>query len=350
MKKYILGSLCLVCLVGLIITLITCGGAADEESGGTTATTTTTTLKSTDMTAAAASLSLVKNTLSSTCDGELVNCLTPTSVSGKVYYGGIMIGGSGEEGGESGYSLGPIIGDVTDPSPATSYAESDLLSFNFGTELAIEGGIVCCGGSTYPSDAAAIVTRIEIYFGYVDVTFTLAESDGVAEALVGTHQIRTYFADIDDTSYQQGDLLYRTDSSSDFMWCATVGSCTHTTRPETGTLQNSAIANYEGSEDGLGSQTIPSFAANLSSGHDSITITETQAENYDFAATIDFQMTNAIGWTSDITAFDTIDDMVGAFTLAAEPGSTDGGFTTTIAVTLTENEGANSPEEEGEEE
>jgi hypothetical protein len=328
MKRYI--YLC------AAIVLISCGSSSSSSS-----ITATTTLVSTDLLPSSSQNAIrLKSALSADCSAEtLVQCLTPSVVSGKVYYAGIMVGEQG------GYSLGPIIGDVVDPSTALTFESDTLLDFDFSDESGLGGGIVCCGGTAYPADADAIVSRIEIYFGWVDATFTLVADDGVETALVGTHTIRTVYATVDGTAYQQGDLLYRGASDSEFLWCTTDEGCIHTSRPES-PLQNSDIAGYAGSEDGLGNQSIPTFAASLTSGHAEVQITETQVLNNDFEFTVDFQMTHAIGFTSNISAATRVYDMVSEFSLAAEPGSEDTGFVVEIDMELTERESERVVEDE----
>lgn len=270
----------------------------------------------------------LKKSISTNCGGDLATCLTPDKVAGEVYYAGIMIGL------EDGYSLGPIVGDVTDPSVITAFLPDDLQDFNLGEQLEVDGGIVCCGGSPYPADSEAIAQSVDIYFAYTDVTFTLEEGNGISSALTGTHTIRTVFGDIDGTSFKKGDLLYKGTDSEAFVWCTEADGCVFTDRPAS-PVQNPDIADYAGSENGLGNQTIPTFTANLEEGHEEIQITESQVLSNSFAFTIDFDMTNGVGFTEDVRTFTEIDKMVSSYRLAAKPGSQEEGFTSTVTVEMT---------------
>lgn len=329
-------------LIALLFLALGACGNGDSSSTITT----TTKLISTSLQAQALRLPQGLTTGADNCGDSVTQCLTPMNVVGKVYYAGVMIGN------EQGYSLGPIVGDVVDASQITAFPEADLLTFDLSAQLEVGGGIVCCGGSPYPEDADAIASRIEIYFAYIDVIFSLTAEDGVGEALVDTHQIRTVYGDVEGTELKKGDLLYLAAGEEEYRWCTTTEGCVHTTRPES-PIQNEAIASYSGSSDGLGNQTIPTFAIGLADGHETITITETEVLNNSFLFTIDFDMANAIGFTEDLTAADmTIVGMIQAFDLRAEPAGGDNGFTATIDVELTplETPREQAPEEgEGEE-
>lgn len=269
-----------------------------------------------------------RQVLSDDCARGLVQCITPTNASGQVYYAGVMVGL------ESGYSVGPIVGTVTDPSQITSFPTGSLLDFDLAEQLTLDGEISCCGGSPYPEDSAAIVRAIEIYFGYLDSDFTLSAEDGVDEALVGDHTVRTVFGDIDGTEMKKGDLLYKGPADSSFSWCTLEAGCVFPSRPAA-PLQNEGLVAYNGTEDGLGNQTIPIFSADLPSDHPTVVLTELDVLNNSLAFTIDFDMENGAGFSADLTAIESIAEMVDAFELAAEPGSADEGFTATLDVEKT---------------
>ena len=290
---------------------------------------TTTKLVSSSLSSASAALSLrmMMQGLSTDCGGS-VQCLTPTNVTGKIYYSGITVGTVNS------YSVGPIVGDIIDPSTITSFAEEDLLDFDFGQQLAVGGGIVCCGGSPYPADSEAIAQRIESYFGYIDVVFSLTETDGVTVELQGTHTIRTIYGDIDGTELKKGDLLYKGVNDSDFKWCTTSEGCVHTTRPGN-PIQNLVVATFSGTPDQMGNQTIPAFAVQLPDAASKIQMTESQILNNSWAFTIDFNMTNGLVFSQDITTLTQVQELVAAFDLSADPGNTDGGFMATLAATKT---------------
>jgi len=259
--------------------------------------------------------------LSSDCGDDFTHCITPTNMTGKIYYSGIMVGET------NGYSVGPIIGTIEDPSTITSFPPDDLYNFDFDAQTSNTGQISCCEGTTYPDDDDAIAVRIESYFAYVDVTFELSTDDGIDEALDGSHTIRTVYGDVDDSEYTKGDLLYKV-ADDDFRWCTIASGCTHTTRP-TSPLQDSTVTSYSGSEDGLGNQTIPTFSANLTSASQ-IQLTESDILNNAYTFTIDYQMGDGVVFTSDLTDETTLAGMVSIFRLAAEPGSESNGFTASL--------------------
>lgn len=266
--------------------------------------------------------------LSEDCSSGLVHCVTPSNASGRVYYAGVMVGL------QSGYSVGPIIGTVTDPSQITTFPTGSLLDFDLADQLTLDGGIVCCGGTSYPADSAAIVRAIEIYFGYLDATFALEAGDGINAALVGTHTVRTVFGDVDGTEMKKGDLLYQGPGDDNFYWCTTDGGCVFSTRPDS-PIQNADIVAYNGSGDGLGNQTIPIFSADLPEDHPTVILTESDVLDNSLAFTIDFDMENGVGFSADLTTVDSIAEMIDSFELTAEPGSGDAGFTATVEVEMT---------------
>lgn len=269
-------------------------------------------------------------------------CVTPTNVTGKLYYAGIMVGN------ESGYSLG-FIGPL-DPSGTAGITDSttELEDFDLAEEATISGsGMTCCGGSPYPADTDAYVTRIEILFGYVDTVFTVSSG-----TLSGAHTIRVVYSDITDLGYTKGDMLYK-DTDDAFKWCDSTG-CSHTTRP-TSPYQNSEVVDYAGSEDGMGNQIIPSFAAHVPEA-DRYLLTQTELLANSWVFTIDFTMTNGIAFAEDPTTLTTTAELVQHFDLSAEPGANveEGlGFTVTVSAAKTplseDTSGAVQQTEEGEE-
>jgi hypothetical protein len=308
-----------------------CGAITSVSNPPEQTVTASTALVSTNLDAAISSFAVGgfhQTYLSNSCGDDAVNCLTPTNLSGKIYYSGIMVGD------QAGYSVGPIVGDIIDPSEVTSFPSEDLLDFDFSEELSLDGEFECCEGTDYPDDADAIASRIESYFGYVDTAFTLSAADGVAEDLVGSHFIRTVYADIDDTDFQQGDLLY-SDDGTDFFWCTIAAGCTHTTRPDS-PIQYDDVVNYAGTEDGLGNQTIPTFSVDLDDDSQ-VTLTETDLLANSWAFTVDFDMGDGVVFSEDLTEQDTIAEMVSLFSLAAEPGSSDNGFSASLTAVSTAN-------------
>jgi hypothetical protein len=258
--------------------------------------------------------------------GEFDECITPDNIAGTIYYSGIMVGDT------EGYSVGPIVGDVLDPSLETSFPLIDLYEFDFADGVGIDGSIVCCEGSPFPADEDAITSRIESYFGYIDTTFTLSEDDDVAEDLVGTHIVRTVYADIDGTDYVQGDMLY-SENGVDFYWCTVADGCTFDSRPSD-PIQYDDIVNYAGTPDGLGNQTIPTFSIDITAASQ-MELTETDLTENSWEFTVDFDMGDGVVFTESLADQETIADLVSIFHLAAEPGQSGSGFSATLSATAT---------------
>jgi hypothetical protein len=315
-----------IALITTALCIMACGNSGGGKSIPTSTTLKSTTLSSTSSAASAAKRASAKAISTSCGESTFKSCVTPSSVTGQVYYAGLMIGD------KNGYSLGPIVGEIIDPSEATAFATTELSDFDLGATTTFSGTPTCCEGSAYPADASATLSRIEMYFGYVDATFTLASTDSVATALQATHTIRTVYADITGTAFKKGDLLYKNSTDTDFMWCTTDDGCTLTTRP-TSPIQYSDVANFSSS--GLGNQNIATFAATLADGHETLSFPEATVLASSYTITADFTMTNSVVFTSDLTTLTTVPSMVSAFRLAAEPGSSTGGFTVTVTATAT---------------
>jgi hypothetical protein len=319
-------------IVGVFLFTLSLLGCGSAGGGGTSTSTASTKLSSTSLSASLSASLLqamgLQAALSSSCGSSAVNCVTPDNVTGKVYYSGIMVGDI------SGYSVGPIVGTVVDPSTITSFDPATFLDFDLNQQLAVAGSFQCCGGTAFPVDENAVAQRIESYFPYVDVVFTLTTDDGVAEAVAGTHTVRVVYGDIDGTEMQKGDMLYKGASDTDFFWCTVADDCTHATRPAS-PLQNATVANYTGTSDGLGNQTIPTFSIQLADATSKISMTETEVKANNWTFTIDFSLANGIIFSEDLTTKTSIAEMVQVFDLAAQPGQNDGGFTATLSATKT---------------
>ena len=269
--------------------------------------------------------SFLKYSLSDDCQGY-ANCITPSNISGKIYYSGIMVGN------ETGYSLGPIVGTVQDPSPTLSFDMAELYDFDFANALSVSGGFTCCEGSPYPADSDAIAVRIESYFAYVDISFTLTEADGVSAELAGAHTIRTVYADINDTEYQQGDFLYEV-TSGDFRWCTLADGCVHSSRPAD-PLQYAEVTNFAGTPDGQGNQVIPTFAVQINPDSQiSLTESEVLANSWEF--TIDFDMGDGVIFTQPLSEIGSIAELVSVVQLAAEPGNSQSSFSADLSAVKT---------------
>jgi len=257
--------------------------------------------------------------ISTDCAGTGRTCITPIAVTGMAYYAGLMVG-SGEQGG---YSVGPIIGEVIDPSQAESYTTSELIQFDMADQLQIDGSPTCCGGSPYPEDDRAILSYVHIYFGYLDNTIEFTSSDGVATALVGKHIIRTIYADITDTEFKKGDLLYKGPNDSEFLWCTSSDGCTLSTRPSN-PIQYAEVADYTNT--GQGSKNIPEFAIQLTAGHTDIKLTSTDLldKTITWTFTVDFDITNGVQFASNPTTLTKVTELVSAFRLVASPQGRNG--------------------------
>ncbi|MFH1728504.1 MAG: hypothetical protein ABIA04_08800 [Pseudomonadota bacterium] len=264
-----------------------------------------------------------------TCPSDK-ECLTPINVEGKIYYAGIMVGD------ESGYSLG-LLGPIEGTEGLTTYAVSTTFyDFDFSDQLKSDSdGITCCGGSAYPADDDAYVSRIEITFGYLDATFEISTGD-----ISGAHTVRFVYGDVDALGYKKGDVLYK-DSAGSFNWCDS-SVCTHSTRPSS-PVQNADILAYSGTPDGMGSQVIPSFSASVTNTNLQMTQTEVLANSWDF--TIDFNMTNGLSFDQDPSNYLTVIEMLNGINLVAEPGSTDEGFSASITAVKSALEEANYPKD-----
>lgn len=264
----------------------------------------------------------------STCGSGNEACITPDEVNGKAYYAGMIVGAT------NGLSLGPLIGSVEDASKATAFAESELLAFDFGEQLAMTGAPSIGGPIPYPADADAVVREFHVYFGYVDVTFTLA-AGGSISALAGTHVLRQVMADITGTDMKKGDIMHRMESETDFKWCVTgsPGNCSQTTRPAS-PLQNSEIASFSQTEEG--NKTIPSFFFKQPAAAETIYIKKSDLTNpaSTNTFTVDITMTRGLKFVATPASWsDNVAAMAASFRLPADPGDDEAGFTATITYT-----------------
>lgn len=256
-------------------------------------------------------------------------CLTPTNVTGKAYYAGMIVGGGNT--GEDGLSLGPMIGEVRDPSTATAFSESELKDVDLSQQLTATGKPTLGGPIPYPSDAAAYVLNFHIYFGYVDIKFALDVTDpDVDPALEGTHTIRLVMADITGTDMKKGDLMYK--SGSDYVWCISGTGCTSTTRP-TSPIQYTSVATFIGT--GPGNKTIPSFFMKMPSNATAVQVKKSDLTNTANTNTfkVDFDMAKAIKFSTAPSAWSRFDQIVSALRIPAEPGDDSSAFTATITYT-----------------
>lgn len=158
------------------------------------------------------------NLISSSCpDGS--TCITPSEVSGVVMAVGFTAGVLGEQ---AGYFVNPI--GPTDPSSAEAGSGTEEFTLSENTEL--NGEYACCGGSSYPEGDQVVARNFQIYFDYIDTTFTITNG-----ALAGSHTIRIMYTKktlADGTLTEKGDKLYK--SGDTFYFCDGT-TCDHTSRP-----------------------------------------------------------------------------------------------------------------------
>ncbi len=250
-------------------------------------------------------------------------CITPTAIGGKAYYAGVIVGTT------NGLSLGPMIGTVEDPSKATAFAESELLTVDLKQQIKNTGNPTLGGPIPYPADDQAYLREFHIYFGWMDVTFTL--SGGVPNGAVdGTHTFRQVMADISGTEYKKGDILYKASGSDTFKWCRTGLGCNDTTRPATPVV-NAAIAAYSTTE--AGNKTIPSFFMSPPSDATPVQVKQADLKAGTSVFTIDISSTLGIKFTSTGATWTTVDQIASELLFSAQPGSSTSGFTATITYT-----------------
>lgn len=297
------------------IMLFTIGSCTSGSS-----TTVNTKLTSSSLAAAGSRATLT----TSGCGTGYAACITPTSVTGKAYYAGMIVGSS------NGLSLGPLLGTVEDPSDATSFTSTELIEFDFAEGLTKPGSPSLGGPIAYPSDEQAYVQNAHIYFGWVDVTFELTAANGVPVALRDTHTVRIVMANVSDLGYTKGDVLYKDSNDTEFLWCTSGAGCTHTTRPGS-PLQISAIASYANTED-EGNPTIPSFYAELETGHTPIQVKQSDLTSKTLTFTWDFNMADGVKFVLNPTGLTTVYDLVSNVRLPAEPRDEDAAFEVEIAV------------------
>ena len=300
-------------------------------------------------------------------------CLTPVNVSGMVFYLGIMMGEATQN--NPGYNV-PLISEYEDPSPFDEYdSATDLNLFDFAQELPVLGEVSCCGGIPYPSDSEAMSEKIESYFGFIDVKFTLNATDGVSSDLQGTHTVRTVYADITDLGYLKGDLLYSADEGATFSWC-TASDCTQTSRPADA-LQVQSIADHINT-DQPGSKEVPVFTVKLTdstlicpdaycgdlaatpgsvitTGTSSpMYLTETLLTTMTFDFTVNFDSANAVGFTlasgeTDLSSLTSLPELVAATRLPGDPADQENtGLSATFIAEVIGEAIASSDEEEEE--
>jgi len=315
-----------VVLVGVLVLILGC----DKDGDSTTIDSATKFISNTLATSLASRRPFQSRGLStSNCGSSYQACITPTSVTGKAYYSGMIVGRT------NGLSLGPMIGTVKDPSQATTFSQSELLEIDLGQKIQNTGKPTLGGPIAYPEDSNAYVQSFHVYFGWVDTTFALTSNDtGVPATAQGSHVIRQVMANITGTEYQKGDLLYRTTSESAFKYCVSGSGCTSTTRPTT-PITNSTIASYASTSEG--NKVIPSFYINPDSSTVQVKKSDLENPASTNVFTVDIAMNNGVKFTTAASNWATLDKLVEAFRLPAEPGKSNSGSTFTATISYSAN-------------
>ena len=167
-----------------------------------------------------------------TCGAGRIVCLTPETLAGRIYTGGMMVGGTSRD--VPGFALTTIAandGERVRPDQG----RGGELTFDVAATTDLTGEYSCCGGPIpYPQGDDAVITRLELNVDYLDVTFTVPAAAGTA--LAGeTFVIRQVYVDtataddVDDTMIL-GDKLIRRADETRFRWCDSM-DCDHHPRP-----------------------------------------------------------------------------------------------------------------------
>lgn len=256
-------------------------------------------------------------------------CLTPTNLEGRIYSGGLMVGGNG---GTSGYRVSTV-GATSEVRQRPDLGKNGTLIFDLKNTTEFTGGYFCCGGSSYPSDAEAIVRRLEFDFDTVDATVTVPSTAGTA--IQGkTYTIRliyvndTTVSDIvsgESTTVYMADKLVKGPGETTFKWCDGSG-CTATTRPSSGLLSDSSIV----ARSGEGNNNYSSVWIALDN---EITFTKAEAEQGSWKFRVNFNVSNAaIFEDTDWANIQTVRQLVDKFSL---PSDMRNNYQTAVTVALT---------------
>lgn len=154
-------------------------------------------------------------------------CLAPDNLEGRVYVGGLMVGGNG---GPPGVHI-TMVGSHDDSRRVPDPAGTGDLLFNVGKTTDLAGKYFCCGGPiAYPPDGEAIVHRLEFRFDYLDATVTVPAEAG-PEIAGRTYGLRIAFI-AEGTSgdlapgiagFQAGDKLIKRPGEEVWRHCDAAG-------------------------------------------------------------------------------------------------------------------------------
>ena len=166
------------------------------------------------------------------CGGGRIVCLTPDNLSGRIYSGSFMVGGLDR--GQPGYAL-TTVGHSAEVRHRPDLGRGGVMTFDINESTDFSGDYSCCGGDIdYPEGDLAVISRIELNFDYLDVTFTVPQEAGPAVA-GQTYVIRQVYVDeatapdVDGTM-SVGDKLIRRADEATFRWYDTEHD-SHAQRP-----------------------------------------------------------------------------------------------------------------------
>lgn len=211
--------------------------------------------------------------------------------------------------------------------PSVESTSTELTPFDLSDPLTVSREMMV-GTMGYPSDEEAYITRVELLFAWVDLTFTLDSGP-----MAGDHVVRVAYADVVDLGYHKGDVLYK-DTDGAFKWLdtAAVPSSLSTTRPES-TVQISDLAAYEGTQDGKGNQHIPCFSADIAPEQQLALPRRELTSGGPWSFTVYFDLGGGIGFDRAIGDIRNVSDLMTAFDIAADVGgSGDVGFAARVEV------------------
>lgn len=232
------------------------------------------------------------------CAGSSV-CVTPENLEGRVYAGGVMVGGTDESG--PGYLI-TTVGATPEVRLRPDQGKDGEMTFNIRDATDLAGGYTCCGGTPYPTDEAAIVNRLEFMFDYLDATFTVPAQAGPNVA-GNTYTLRFVYVtettapDVGDggATVRFGDILVKEEGESSFQWCDQ-SHCDHDVRPEASPFRWTPLEQPEQHEQGNPSYAV--FPVPVDT-QETITFTESEALEGDWLFTVAFDLTNALAFSFD---------------------------------------------------
>lgn len=254
-----------------------------------------------------------------TCGVGRIICLTPETLAGRIYTGGMMVGGTSRD--VPGFALttiAPNDGERVRPDQG----RGGELTFDVAATTDLTGSYSCCGGPIpYPQGDAAAITRLELNFDYLDVTFTVPAEAGTALAgetfVIRQVYVDTATADDVDDIMIVGDKLIRSADETRFRWCDSM-DCDNYTRPAADDLLRADRIQLE--PDLPGNPHYATFAIPLE-GAASVPFSQEEAEAGGWLFHVAFDLTDgAIFEMNDFTEMDDEWSLVRAFHLLGGVG------------------------------